>query len=225
MPLLPGWGELLSGMRDDLRMRVRLSAQRSAIDTLPAPIDAPGGYLGFAESLKANTDPSLFFRALRDRLTLPKGKLRFRRTHAAVACLNVDGIVTTNFDMCLTDAQARRFQLDPKWLDCQQGSPCDVGLISGAPDRIESWLKDGRTFSFGGESNSPLYLHGSLRSPSGTVVTASDYAKFYDSATTSTDNVGAFFLETLAGVASLIFIGYSFQIHSSTPCLHVLQHG
>ena len=32
MPLLPGWGDLLSGMRDDLRTRVRLTPQRAAID-------------------------------------------------------------------------------------------------------------------------------------------------------------------------------------------------
>jgi hypothetical protein len=210
MPLLPGWGDLLSGMRDDLRNRVRLSAQRSAIDALPAPIDAIGGYLGFVEELKANAEPSQFFRALKERLTLPKGKPRFRRTHAAIACLDVDGIVTTNFDRCLSDAQARRFQLDPKWFDCQQGPPCEVGLNGGARDKIEAWLKDGWAFSFGGETNTPLYLHGSLLSASDVVIASSDYTKFYDLTITGAENVGVFFLENLAGVASLVFIGYSF---------------
>ena len=118
--------------------------------------------------------------------------------------------MTTNFDLCLLDAQAQRFRWDPKWLDCQQGPPCEVGLNSAARDKVEAWLKDGWAFSFGGETNSPLYLHGSLLSASGTVITASDYRKFYDFTTGNSDNVGAFFLENLAGVASLVFIGYSF---------------
>jgi hypothetical protein len=114
MPLLPGWDKLLSEMRDSALERVRLREQRKALEALAPPDSEPGKYLGFAEGLKRNTDAPDFFRSLKERLTIPLHQRAFTRTHAAIACLEVDGVVTTNFDSCLKQAQQRRFQLDPR---------------------------------------------------------------------------------------------------------------
>ena len=123
---------------------------------------------------------------------------------------SVDGVVTTNFDFGLTKAQQRRFQLEPTLEGRLLSQPCEVGLAADACDNIEAWLKDGREFSFGGETNAPLYLHGSLVSPKDVVFTASDYDTFYKVEVGRNPNTGVFFFEQLLGNATLVFIGYSF---------------
>ncbi|MGB7556245.1 MAG: SIR2 family protein, partial [Candidatus Korobacteraceae bacterium] len=210
MPPLPGWGQLLSGMRDAALEGVRLFDQRTAIEALPALDSVPGKYLEFAEALKKITGPDDFFDLLKTRLTVPLSERAFTRTHAAISCLDVDGVVTTNFDFGLTKAQQRRFQLEPTLEGRLLDQPCEVGLAADACDNIEAWLKDGREFSFGGETNAPLYLHGSLVSPKDVVFTASDYDTFYKVEVGRNPNTGVFFFEQLLGNATLVFIGYSF---------------
>jgi hypothetical protein len=210
MPLLPGWGKLLSGMRDAAREQARLGEQRQALEALPDPKSGPGGYLGFAEELKKSIEPDDFFRLLKERLTVHPDQRAFTRTHAAIACLNIDGVVTTNFDSGLKQAQQRRFQLDPALQGSSLDEPCEVGLGANARDHIEAWLKSGREFSFGGKTNAPLYLHGSLASRRDVVFTASDYDRFYKAKAGNSHNTGAFFFEQLLGSTNLLFIGYSF---------------
>ncbi|HEY6348751.1 MAG TPA: DUF4365 domain-containing protein [Candidatus Angelobacter sp.] len=198
-------------MREDAIELVRLHQQRAALEALPHPEADPGGFLKFAEVLKTNCDKDIFLRSLKKRLTIPASQRGFTRTHAAISCLQIDGIVTTNFDSGLKLARLRRFQLDPGLLAKPMDDACEVGLSASANGRIAGWLKSDGVYSWGGDTNAPLYLHGSLTSPGDVVFTASDYRKFYRSGTRSAPSAGALFLGQLAGNLTLLFIGYSFD--------------
>lgn len=208
MPLLEGWKDLLVSLQRMMLEESRIAAYREMLKNMGDPDSYMGGYLKYAEDLKQNQNDN-FFSILRKRLTVAKDKPSFTRIHAAIACMKVRGVVTTNFDTLLDRARLGRWLLAGSRDDLDK-SVC-VGLESSkAAEKIETWSKiDDRTFKYGGHTNAPLYLHGSIDTIESIVLTLSDFNKFYKPGKKL--HPGAYFLDRLTSSASFLFIGYSFN--------------